>query len=122
MLYMEWESWQETYHYEKWRSEEPTEAKVHRRHTPGHLFDVIAQPSHAVKPGYGNHLEEGQEHDGPGRGVVIYQLEEINTTLRGGRKILVMSIMEDVASYRLEIKISTRFWLATYLRDVWQSE
>lgn len=92
-----------SHHYEKRRSEEPTEPKVHRRQTPGHFFDVIAQPSHAVKPGDRDQLEECQEHDGHRGGVVIYQLEEINTTLRqSGNRLVANKCLLSINKCRLD--------------------
>lgn len=62
-------------------SEGPTGAKVNRRRFARHLFHVLAQSRRTVEPGDGDHLEEGQEHDGDGCGVMVDQLEEVDSAL-----------------------------------------
>lgn len=70
-----------THNQQRWSHNQPARPEVQRRTLAGHLLDVLRQPTDAVEPSDGNHLEECEEHDGHRGGIVVDQLEEVDATL-----------------------------------------
>lgn len=66
-------------------SDHPAGTEINRRRLPGHLFHILAESRRAVEPRDGDHLEERQEHDGYGGGIVVNQLEEVDSPLEEKR-------------------------------------
>ena len=70
-----------THQNEKRRNDEPTNSEEKIRIFSGHVLDVGRQPLGPVAPDDGSGLEEGNVHQGEGRGVVVNNLEPVNAAL-----------------------------------------
>lgn len=66
----------------KGRSHHPTELEINVRLASGHRLHIFAQSSDSVEPSDRYHLEEGEVHDRDGGGVMVDQLEEVDSPLK----------------------------------------